>query len=247
MRRNIASQAKFEKKHLICNLYRPPESLVEELDLFISQFSSFLNLLKHTKRSNFISADFNINLLQINTNKHFCSFFELITTNGYFPRITLPTRIQPPSFSLIDNILYNRIEENSESGVLINDISDHKMIFSYHENNAYTENNNKYIDIDISISNFIEELKTMNIYGHLYKDLDSSPQTNYEILAQLLKYAREKHLPKMRIKFKKKKHKKSKWMTDGILKLLNTKDLLYKRLVQTDTENTILYNRNLNS
>jgi len=235
------------KKHLICNLYRPPESLVEELDLFISQFSSFLNLLKHTKRSNFISADFNINLLQINTNKHFSSFFELITTKGYFPRITLPTRIQPPSFSLIDNILYNRIEENSESGVLINDISDHKMIFTYHENNAYTENNNKYIDIekrdDISISNFIEELKTMNIYGHLNKDLDSSPQTNYEILAQLLKYAREKHLPKMRIKFKKKKHKKSKWMTDNILKLLNTKDLLYKRLVQTDTENTILYNR----
>ena len=34
---------------------------------------------------------------------------------------------------------------------------------------------------------------------------------------------------------KKRKHKKSKWMTTGILNFINTKDKLYKTLLKTDT------------
>ena len=36
---------------------------------------------------------------------------------------------------------------------------------------------------------------------------------------------------------------KSKWMTDGILKSINTKDKLYKIVIQTDTEDIHLYTR----
>ena len=36
---------------------------------------------------------------------------------------------------------------------------------------------------------------------------------------------------------------KSKWMTDAILKSINTKDKLYKILIQTDTEDEHLYTR----
>ena len=61
------------------------------------------------------------------TNTHFNNYFESISSKGFFSRITLPTRIQPPSFSLIDNILCNDIggTVDSTSGLLINDISDH--------------------------------------------------------------------------------------------------------------------------
>ena len=57
----------------------------------------------------------------------------------------LPTRIQPPAISLIDNILANNINEaaNSMSGLLINDFSDHKMIFTWHKNNTFIEKVNK--------------------------------------------------------------------------------------------------------
>ena len=60
------------------------------------------------------------------------------TVKAFFSRITLPTRIQPPSFSLIDNILCNNLDDaaNSVSGVLITDISDHKMIFRVYPNNS---------------------------------------------------------------------------------------------------------------
>ena len=81
----------------------------------------------------FVCGDFNINLLEINSNPHYNDYFESIYSKGFFPRITLPTRIQPPSFSLIDNILCNSLDDaaKSVSGVLITDISDHKMIFTF--------------------------------------------------------------------------------------------------------------------
>ena len=37
------------------------------------------------------------------------------------------------------------------------------------------------------------------------------------------------------VRYQKRKHKKSKWMTTGILNSINTKDGLYKTLLKTDT------------
>ena len=69
------------------------------------------------------------------------NILSLYAQEGFFPRITLPTRIQPPSFSLIDNIITNDIDKtsNSISGLLINELSDHKIIFTFHKNKSYLE------------------------------------------------------------------------------------------------------------
>ena len=50
-------------------------------------------------------------------------------------------------------------------------------------------------------------------------------------------------MPRKRVKYKKKLHKKSKWITNGILRSINKKDKLYKTLIQTDLDNTVLYDR----
>ena len=237
------------KKYVVSNIYRPPEKFVVELDLFIGEFFDFLNSLRNYNRSTFVCGDFNINLLEITSNHHVSEYFESICSMGYFPRITLPTRIQPPAFSLIDNILANSLDEteNAISGLLINDLSDHKLIFTFHQNNSYIDKVNKFINIekrdDSSMNKFVDELTSLNICDKLDKQLTSDPNNNYEILSGLLKYAREKHLPKKTVKYRKKRHKKSKWISNGILKSINTKDRLYKVLVQTDPANTILYER----
>ena len=74
------------------------------------------------KHSTFICGDFNINLLSINTKQHFNNFFNNVIAKGFFPRITLPTRLQNDSHTLIDNIYSDTIEENfkSKSGILTN-------------------------------------------------------------------------------------------------------------------------------
>ena len=151
----------------------------------------------------------------------------------FFFRITLPTRIQPPSFSLIDNILASNIDETADasSGLLINDLSHHKIIFTFH-----IEKVNKFIDIEKrdehSMSKFVNELISLDIYEKLDKQLNSDPNNNFEVLSQILKYARENYLPKKKVKYQKKLHKKSKWILSGILKSINTKDRLYKVLIR---------------
>ena len=68
-----------------------------------------------------------------------------------FPRKTLPTRIQPPSFSLIDNIITNDIDKtsNSISGLLIIDLCYHKIIFTFHKNKSNLAKVNKFIEVEI--------------------------------------------------------------------------------------------------
>ena len=69
-----------------------------------------------------------------------------------------------------------------------------------------------------------------NILDKLDKGPNIDPNNNYELFAQLIKYATEKHIP--RVRYQKKKHKRSKWLTNGILNSINTKDRLYKILMQ---------------
>ena len=47
-----------------------------------------------------------------------------------FTKISLPTRITDHSATLIDNVFGNRID-NIESGIILNNISDHQMIYTY--------------------------------------------------------------------------------------------------------------------
>ena len=55
---------------------------------------------------------------------HFNNYFEELVTNGFFPKITLPTRIGERSSSLIDNIFTNDTEEKETAGILLNHLSD---------------------------------------------------------------------------------------------------------------------------
>ena len=55
------------------------------------------------------------------------------------------------------------------------------------------------------MNKFIDELNSLSIYDQLNVSLNSSAQENYEIFSRLLKYAKEKHLPKKLVKFNRKK------------------------------------------
>ena len=84
--------------------------------------------------------------------------------------ITLSTGIQFPSFSLIDNIITNDIDKTSISisGLRINDLFDHKTIFTFHKNKSYLDKENNFIKVETrdarSMNNFVNELKDLNSY-----------------------------------------------------------------------------------
>ena len=144
---------------------------------------------------------------------------------------------------MIDNVFSTNIEEKEVSGILLNHISDHQLLFTRIENLSYMyiEKVPKFINIQktdpipISVDNFINELREQNIYERMYQPLDTNPNDNYEIFITQFQLTKNKHLLIKSVRYQKRKHKKSKWMTTGILNSINTKDGLYQTLLKTDT------------
>ena len=78
------------------------------------------------------------------------------------------------------------------------------------------------------------ELIECDLYG---ADINA----NYDILHNAIKRSKNKDMPCKLIKFNKYKHKKSKWITQGLLKSIRSRDKLYTRL-KTLQPNTIEHN-----
>ena len=165
----------------------------------------FVRMVKQLNLSSYICGDYNIDLLKIKTNKHFNDFFDNFISVGFLPKITLPTRFTEQSSTLIDNVFSNNIEEREISGILLNHISDHQFLFTYIEKLLYIEKVPKFIDIEKtdanSLENFIQELNDMNIYDQLLKPIDSCPHENYDIFMKLIQDAKNLHFPKKTVKF----------------------------------------------
>ena len=98
----------------------------------------------------------------------------------FFSKITLPTRICESTSTLIDNIFTNNIDVPASSGILLNQISDHQMVFSLVENLSHVTDVPKFIDIECndsrSMQAFIAELEDINIYDKLEQAIDSDLQ-----------------------------------------------------------------------
>ena len=92
-----------------------------------------------------------------------------------------------------------------------------------------------------SIQNFIRELDALNICDELNQSIDGNP--NYEVFLKLIKDVKGKCLPKKVVKYNKKKHKQSKWMTSALLKSINTNNPLHKEWIKTDVNDLDLYSR----
>ena len=225
------------KKYIVCNMYRVPNEIVGHLNTFTDIFSGFLNVLHRTGRTVYVCGDTNINLLKINEKRHYANFFENVLSSGFYPKINLPTRFDKVhgTGSLIDNIFTNEIDENV-SGIFINEISDHQMIYTMCKTPGNNRRDKLFIDIETNNPHrenlFLNELRHINLTEKINQNPFANPNINYDILIELITKAKQKHIPKRRVKFNKKKHKMSPWMTNGILKSINTKDKLFKEITK---------------
>ena len=150
------------------------------------------------------------------------------------------------SSTLIDNILTNVIESNyDKAGILTSQISDNQAIFLSTNSKLSRYSGSKYINVetknDTSLNNFINELENLNIPAQINSELNANPNNNYRIFSKAVNFAKEKHLPIKKKKINRHKHKINIWITRGILKSMNTKNKLYKQLVQTSKRNVDAY------
>ena len=208
----------------IYNLYRPPRSSNELLKQFINDMSRILNNIYSTKQKVIFAGDFNINLLEINENHNYSDFFDLLFTNNLLPQITLPTRFSVHNGTLIDNLFTNiQFTANpSKAGILLDKLSDHQPYFMIFNTKRVKEKSPQYVQInninDTSIANIIHHLTEVDIFIKLDKSPLADVDANYEIIQQEITKAIHDYLPKKTVKFQKYKHKRSKWITQGVIK-----------------------------
>ena len=92
------------QKYLLCNVYRKPGEIVDKMNAFLAEFSTFLHRVKNLNKLSYICGDYNIDLLKVKINPRFGEFFDNIISSGFFPKITLSTRFSDQSATLIDNV-----------------------------------------------------------------------------------------------------------------------------------------------
>ena len=118
------------KNIIISCIYRTPGTSIEIFTNWIdSMFSKFCNKVV------FVCGDFNIDLLNPSNYSAIDTFINTMYSVSLFPKITRPSRITSYSATLIDNIFTNHIENKSESGLLIKDITDHLPVFVVYNGN----------------------------------------------------------------------------------------------------------------
>ena len=197
-------------------MYRTPSEIVEDINNFTTDFATLISHMKAIRHSSYVCGDYNIDLLKVKRNKRYCEYFDEIISQSFIPKITPPTRISEHSSTLIDNIFTSNIDERESSGILLNQISDHQMVFTSIENKSYVTHVPKFVEIQSNdhhlIQNFVHNLEELNIYEKLHSSVDSKPEENYGNLLKLLSTAKDKHLPTKIVKFNRKKHKRAKWI-----------------------------------
>ena len=159
----------------------------------------------------------------------------------------MPTRFGQISGTLIDNLFFksDNFSDTTKSGIFLKKLSDHQPYFLLIDIRLIKERTPKFIQINNQTEKAMDavknELITCNLYNKLDTNLLADVNVNYEILQDAIRTAKDKHMPTKLVKFNKYKHKKTKWITQGLLNSIRFKDRLYARL-KREKSNTLEYN-----
>ena len=114
---------------IIGTIYRHPKN---DLRKFIIELNTSFEKIK-SNNTVYLIGDFNINLASTDdTNslsKSATAYIDMLSSNGYFPIISLPTRVNDHSASIIDHIVTNDHLHSVSPGIIKCDLTDHYPIF----------------------------------------------------------------------------------------------------------------------
>ena len=159
--------------------------------------------------------------------------------SSFFPKITFPTRFSEHRGTLIDNFLCKLTNNFFEAtaGIIVANISDHLPYFLCIGNVKAKYIVPKYIGILYRIlmktkrhNIYMTELTNSGVYDKLNHHKDGNPNDNYNILHNMLSDIGAKCMQTKKVKINKHKHKKSKWITQGIIRSITFRDKLYLKM-----------------
>ena len=233
-----------DRTFILGNVYRPPRDNIENYQCFTNEFD---NVVKQLSGDVVICGDFNINLLKFDERTSVNDFLENILSNGYLPKITLPTRLTRNSGTLIDNAFVKMSNNfsNTTSGIVSFKISDHLPYYVCLDFLLHKKKLSKYIKITKNSINDINNLKQYfrqaDIIDQLQQGDTYDVNVKYKIFSKILEKGLKLHMPTKIVKYNKYRCKEQKWITQGILNSIRFRDKLFHKLKITPPSSQ-LYN-----
>jgi hypothetical protein len=168
-------------------IYRHPGMSV---DVFNNEYlTPILNKASIGNKTLILMEDFNIDLMRSDTNTEYSKFLDIISSHSLLPHIIHPTRVSTHSHTLIDNIFCSTDQQDTMSGNILTNISDHLTQFLIlknwnHRDSHPTRNNRdwsrfneKYFLAKIHSLNWKEVLQINDedpnlAFGNFYNRID---------------------------------------------------------------------------
>jgi hypothetical protein len=230
------------KTFIFSSIYRSPtpptnSSPSDHIDTFMNNLDSLLSNLSSHKLPAFICLDSNINLLSHTNLSH--DYTNTYTAHGFTQLILKASRIQGNSSSLIDHILTNASSPSINTGVIINDISDHFPVYTVIPVKNIRAGKSQVLTRKFnteSLRNFKMQLAALSWEEVLSKtDVDLA----YECFFQDFKSLFDLNFPPNSKKFNKNFHKVNEFMTSGLLVSRRTKLALQKKSIASPSATNI--------
>ena len=227
------------KPTLVGNIYRPPRrnNNNEVVDQFLAEFLPIFTPLSNRYKCAILAGDINLDNLHVNQREKYGFFLNSMLALGYVPKITLPTRFAKYSASLLDQIFVkdNDLDSPStKSGILFSSISDHLAPFTFLQNKIPENKSPKFVTVTkqdkASVNNFVKSLAESKLIEKIDRNVLTDPNITQHIIESEIKIHYDKHFPTERARFNKYKHKKTPWMTSGILTSIKQRDKIYYKL-----------------
>ncbi len=181
----------------IGNIYRSPKENLEFYNQFIEEFAPILVNLEKNNKDVVLAGDFNIDLLKINNKNIINEYFHMLTSNSFYPKITVPTRLTKTHGTFIDNFLCKLTDNtlDTTSGVLTKMFSDHQPYFILLNNILTKDSPTVCVKITKqdkqSIHNFYNEILTSDKLINLKSDPNEDPNNTYNVLHNVIQDAKK--------------------------------------------------------
>ena len=87
-------------------IYRPTN---QDISSFNDKMNNIVNIVRRENKTCYLLGDYNINILNYASHVQTAQFVDMMSSNGFLPLITRPSRVTATSATLIDNIFTNNI------------------------------------------------------------------------------------------------------------------------------------------
>ena len=222
------------KNIFVSCIYRSPSTPISSFIEFMESF-----YVKSRRKTMFSCGDFNINLLKYEEHIDTNNFTDQLFSAGFHPLITRPTRITCHSGTLIDNIFTNELKTDIQSGIIINDISDHLPVFQicdyvFNVHKVFRKPSSKRLLNKENIDKFSNELMNVN-----WDEIISTDDVNlgYDNFIKVFKDLYNECCPYVPVKNRHNYRKIDKpWFTKSLRNACSKKNCLYKRYLKSRTK-----------